>query len=282
MSRQQVLSGNNTSFHVNDRVINANNSVITGNGNNISGNNNKIIGNGNTVSGNNNECRGNNNECRGNNNECRGNNNVCRGNNNVCRGNNNVCHGNDQHQRNDNQYRGFNEQPYGDASQNLGFNVGNNFNGGITINGQNFSGIDEVLAQTMYGNDIISINGQTSQTIPSINSGQAVADRVFINGVEILPGDLIGSHVSNNRAIDSSKSAVVVQEPKKSHKPERINDEPSAVDGEIECKICMDRSIKCIIRPCNHTICNTCCWELNTDNCPFCRREFTDVETFYM
>ena len=86
---------------------------------------------------------------------------------------------------------------------------------------------------------------------------------------------------SESRPSQDDKLRDIIPE-KNKKKPSKIDNEPQAGDGEVECKICYDRSIKCIIRPCNHTICNTCSWELKNDKCPFCRSTFINIENFYM
>lgn len=235
--------------------FNANNKTFYGNGNTITGNNNIIYGDGNVIRGNNNIIYGDGNEIRGNNNIVYGNGNAIRGNNNQCRGNNNNCRGNNN---NNNGNESIVNTVIGDTHSHVFIN-------GTEVPLGQFNHINSI--SSTIGGDVM-INGVVLDSTP------AVPRRNFIRAEN--------NHVYiENNAIVSSRE-VMQPEPKTPKKPARIPDEPSAADGEVECKICFDHSIKCIIRPCNHFICNTCCWNLKKDECPFCKGAFTGVETVYM
>jgi len=69
---------------------------------------------------------------------------------------------------------------------------------------------------------------------------------------------------------------------KKSKLPDPIENEPEAEKGEKECCVCLDRSVKTCLKPCNHVVlCVTCSLQIGLGECPTCKEKIKKIERIY-
>lgn len=88
---------------------------------------------------------------------------------------------------------------------------------------------------------------------------------------------------TNNKSIKKSPKK---KEKVKSSLPDPIENEESANDKEIECVVCLDRGVKTVLYPCNHSIlCVSCSLILGVNNkeskCPKCRNPIKKIKRIY-
>lgn len=251
----EVICGNGKTLRVSGATICGDNNVIIGDGNRITGDRNRITGDGNRITGDSNRITGDGNNVYGNSN--------------VMTGDGNRAQGNSNRMANSNDGPG--DGGWADVVPVNWENIMQNshpesrnvrFTG--TIGGANVS--------------IVHSGSGVMNTTDRASSRSDQSSDIMIGGIPYIEGQAhpyIQIQRSSRADIDPNSGIT----PKM---PARIVDEPSAAEGESECKICMDRSVKCLMRPCNHTVCNTCCWELSKHECPFCKTPFVEVERFYL
>lgn len=64
--------------------------------------------------------------------------------------------------------------------------------------------------------------------------------------------------------------------------PDAIENEEAAVEGEPECKVCMERSIKTRLKPCEHVIlCVSCALDIGLTKCPVCKTTIRRIKRVY-
>ncbi len=124
--------------------------------------------------------------------------------------------------------------------------------------------------------DITLFNGYYWVPISIYNKlKEALVDKRYknaiINSTIICSGDIsIGNHEEEE------------EKKEKKTRPDPIENEESAKEGEKECVVCLDRCVKTIIKPCNHCIlCVTCALKIK-NNCPNCRTEIESIERIYL
>jgi len=68
----------------------------------------------------------------------------------------------------------------------------------------------------------------------------------------------------------------------------RLKNKIDCMRGELECSVCMSQEANCLLRPCGHSICTECYYEIRRSMsilephsklplCPFCRKEISEL-----
>lgn len=206
------------------------------------GSNNIIKGSNATVTGNNNVITGSNGTATGNNNKIVGTNGTANGNNNKVVGANASAHG-------------VNNEvtPFGESSGTQVYNLD---------------------GQTVIGGKHIECDNNTNSWPSAVNilENFGIARQVFHGTsdnvtINFAPGGI-------NKAKRRKK--------KKSKLPDPIENEPEAEEGEKECCVCLDRSVKTCLKPCNHVVlCVTCSLQIGLGECPTCKEKIKKIERIY-
>jgi hypothetical protein len=116
-------------------------------------------------------------------------------------------------------------------------------------------------------------------SVSTINNG------MLTNGTVMLPvsGTIKrykDGRIEVNGALIDWEAVVARQQQQPLKLPEAIPDEPLLQDGENECLICAERSIKTVLNECGHQVyCVTCARAtVNQDSlCPMCRAPIRSV-----
>lgn len=277
MNSCNIIRRSDSSIKANSAIIYGDNNSIKGNSNMIHGNNHAINGNSNVIHGHNNQVKGNANVLHGDNNTLNGDGNISNGHYSTMNGTGNVeknSKGTTQHTQTNVGSIGngctTNIMGYLPKLQSMGpliskFIVNNPGGGGIILCG------DEMTTNVYDGIQQSFVkNGTLSNGIHTISVSGTVIK--YPSGKVIVNGEEVDWSKIEKQAMTTTKIVKV---------PDEMKDEPPSQEGEKECIVCLERSIKTVIVDCGHSVyCISCAREHASKDgttCPVCRKGITQV-----
>lgn len=132
-----------------------------------------------------------------------------------------------------------------------------------------------------YDNYVVQAQGidDDSDVFVHISNNYGIASQTLTNGATVT----FNFNASNSRKRTRNSSAVGSAKRHKASLPEAIVNESDAAEGEKECSVCMQRSVKTSLKPCGHaTLCVTCALQIGLTKCPLCKKKIKKIKRIYL
>lgn len=132
---------------------------------------------------------------------------------------------------------------------------------------------------------VIDGNGNTYGNVVYCDDGTTFDGSMVNNVLQSVFGG--GSFFSQSFSGETSnkKQKMKNKKQKKSRLPEAMENEPDSQEGETECSVCCQRSVKTVIKKCMHSnLCVTCARKIGQDpaaKCPTCRAPIVRIQRIF-